>query len=149
MRSLVLVGFLASCSFEHSVAPSLFDDAATSASDAPRTPTDAAMVTSDAAADAPPSSTISCPGVACGAVCCVGACAAGTCAGDVYSCDGPEDCSGNDVCCNDQNGSSCSSTCYGEERSTACHTTADCGWDCDECTFSSGYGQKVCCGDGD
>jgi hypothetical protein len=145
MRWLVLVGFLAACSFEHGEPASVFADAATTGNtiDAPRTPTDASMATTDA----PPSSTISCPGVACGAVCCVGACAGGTCAGEVYRCDGPEDCGANEVCCNDGNGSTCTANCYGEERTEACNTAADCNSYCNDCSFDSDFGQKVCCGD--
>jgi hypothetical protein len=148
MRSVFVVLLISACSFDHSVVPSAFSDAASSDAviDAPAMMGDGAMATKDGAVDAQPTSTISCPGSQCGNVCCVGACAAGTCAGEVYRCDGPEDCDADEVCCNDQNGSSCSSNpCTGGGRFEACHTTADCSFTCNDCSYRSDYGQKVCC----
>ncbi len=114
------------------------------ATDAPGDTTPGDATSMDTATDAPLEA-IDCPGSMCGSVCCEGDCinAASVCTGNVFRCDGPEDCGIGEVCCNDQNGSTCvTGTCGGYE---ACHTTSDCSFTCNDCSFSADHGQRVCC----
>jgi hypothetical protein len=148
MRVGLLIALLAGCSFAPGVPPGVFQDAPGGDGAGGG---DGTSATGDAAIDAPgpPPSGITCPGQMCGAVCCDGLCVdvvLSICQGRVFRCDGPEDCAPNEACCNDKNGSYCTtSQCNGNGHFEACHTTADCSTNCNDCSFRSDYGQKVCC----
>lgn len=142
----LLVCLAVGCSFEHGKLL-VFEDAPSG--DGKRLDSGAGDGKSaDAPTDAPPN-VVTCPGSMCGSVCCDGTCVdviASICTGRTFRCDGPEDCSGNEVCCNDKNGSYCTtSSCDGDGHFEACHTAADCSFNCNDCSFRSDYGQKVCC----
>jgi hypothetical protein len=150
MRAWLLVAMLAGCSFDHGFVTKVFDDApGEGGSGSDSGPGDGPNIVIDAPPDAPkPPPGIMCPGSMCGAVCCEGCVDVllSICTGRVWDCDGPEDCDLGEVCCNDQNGSSCASSCNGTGKLAACHSANDCTTaNCTTCTFSSSYGQKVCC----
>ncbi len=143
------------CSFTIKSAES--DGAGSDAANVDSPPGDTGLVTDgpsvdavsmvDAAPDAS-SIVVSCPGSMCGSNCCQGTCAsqiASVCMGKTYECDGPEDCSGPAVCCNDKNGSRCTTSSCSSPGFEVCHSTTDCSFTCNDCSFRPDYGQTVCC----
>ena len=150
MRGALLVAVLVGCSFNHGVLQGVFQDAPSGSAGSDSGTGDAPTTLIDAAPDAkvPPPSGITCPGSMCGSVCCEGCVdiLLSICTGRVFECDGPEDCGSGEVCCNDKNGSVCTmGSCNGNGHFEACHVTSDCSFSCNDCSFRSDYGQKVCC----